>query len=107
MKKFNDLDEEEKSTESDKMYSCANMIEKVTSKHSLSGFGICSECSYFEFAESEFRIEFAKCGEFFIRRTQNIPIKNCSNFNKKGIMSIRDMQNIAIIIELPKEEVGF
>lgn len=73
-------------------------------------FGLCSTCKYFELVKSEFKILNSSC-----REQSNIiisiqePVKFCSIYSKIGEMSLFDMSQIALFINLDKEKerVGF
>lgn len=70
-------------------------------------FGICGFCTNFHFAATKFRIVRAICSEMEMRLSNDEPIDECSCFNRRGSMSLRDMWDIAWIVDIPKERVGF
>jgi hypothetical protein len=107
MKKFSDLNEEDRGIQEDIIQANMGIKDIPNAINSLDRFGICATCDYLNYVESEFKIEFAKCSEFNIKRRENLTITNCSGYYKKGSMSIRDMQAIAYLIDKPKDKVGF
>ena len=69
--------------------------------------GKCGRCKNLMFAESEFNILFAKCSAFEVEVHKKEPIINCSAFQEIGSMTLWDMQQCAILIDLDKKTVGF
>ena len=70
-------------------------------------FGICANCKNFDVVESEFKVLFARCCSINIRLNTKEPVKFCSAFMKRGEMSIYDMKQIAYLIDVPKDKIGF
>lgn len=70
-------------------------------------FGICGLCNHFQYAATKFRIVRAVCEEMNMRLSEDQPIDECTCFNRRGSMSLRDMWDIAYIIDIPKDPVGF
>lgn len=73
----------------------------------LDGYGLCSKCNNFQFARSEFKTKLAKCSEFENFLSSEDPVSDCTNFEKRGSMSVDDMKLIAIIIEPKKNNIGY
>lgn len=108
MKPLNKLSSDEKTIVSDTIYANAERVDgKWEAKNNISKFGICSDCDYFTFVESEFRIEFAKCVEFNLILNGKTAFINCNCFHKRGQLNLSQMKDIAWIIDLPKERAGF
>ena len=70
-------------------------------------FGICADCQNFVIVESEFKVLFARCSSIKIRLNAREPVKFCSYFVQRGEMSIYDMKQIAYLIDVPKDKIGF
>lgn len=108
MTTINDLDKAEQDKVEDVIWANSGIInEQIKAVMPLSKFGICHRCTNFEFAESEFNVEHSKCADFNKALSERRPIKNCTNFNEKGIMSLNDMKGIAWILDFNERKVGF
>jgi len=70
-------------------------------------FGLCSDCKYLYAARTEYGTVIGKCFELNIMIRGIDKIKECTMYDKKGSMSLQDMKEIAIIIEVDKNRVGF
>ena len=69
-------------------------------------FGVCASCIYFFGIETRHEKLKAVCnytGDGF-RLNSSDPIKRCSNYEKRGLMSLNDMRDIAILIEAGNEK---
>lgn len=113
MKKLEDLDKESKSKIVERVNNASERIG-IDSFHGPIGnnnledkYGICNSCKEFQFAKSEFRIVIARCNDFDIFLHSSNPIKECTNYDKKGTLPLHLMLDIAIIIEPAKNETGF
>jgi hypothetical protein len=108
MKKLSDLEESERNAVTETIWANVNLnsnhIETIVP---LSLFGICGKCKSFEFAESEFNIEHAKCIDFNKMLSEKKPIVNCSCYQEKGVMTLRDMETIGWILDFNTRKVGF
>ncbi len=80
----------------------------------LEQYGLCATCIDIAFVATEFRIRLAACeshvssvhGDFLLHSED--PITECTHYNERGRLSLRDMTSIATIIEInPKPAVGF
>lgn len=109
MKKISDLEENQQFATEDLIQSNSLLINSHRSEsvNSLNKFGLCGGCKFFQFVESEFNIEFSRCSEFNKVILGKRPIVNCTEYEAKGSLSLRDLQSIAILIDVPKEKVGF
>lgn len=70
-------------------------------------FGLCCDCSELRASISKFGSIFARCYEFDKNLNSSDPIEKCSDYKKKGSMTLWDMKEIAYIIEVDKKEIGF
>ncbi len=87
-----------------------SITEQYTEHHSCSHsqrFGLCHTCVCFRFAETEFKVVFARCSYFRSDVRDNEPIKKCSEYEEKGRMDLADMGQIAYMIEKKKNNIGF
>lgn len=109
MKTFSDLSEGEKDKFNENIDAVSSLHESLISSKKLGPkkFGICSDCSRFGFAETEFKVIYAKCIKFSIERLDTQAVTNCSFYDHKGQMDIWSMKEIAILIDTPKMKVGF
>lgn len=87
-----------------------NIISIKQRSPKLEGFGLCSTCNYFNLIKTEFKIIRAYCGgtknSFNIYKEE--PIKFCNLYKKRGEMSLYDMSQIALLIDINKtRKVGF
>lgn len=78
----------------------------------IEGFGLCSTCSSFNLVKTEFKIIKSYCysnSKFPFSVNMEEPIKFCNNYSKRGEMSLYEMGQIALLINLDKEKgkVGF
>lgn len=78
-----------------------------TAKCKLDSFGICGSCKKFVFAESEFEVVLSSCPTLGITINSKQQIKNCNSYDKLGTLTLFDMINMAYLIDIPKEPIGF
>jgi len=69
-------------------------------------FGVCASCIYFFGIETRYEKLKAVCNftRDGFRLNSSDPIKRCSNYEKRGLMSLNDMRDIAILIEAGNEK---
>lgn len=112
MKKLTDYDKEEKESIENFLESKANLLgfdrwEGTSGCNPLERFGICSSCKHMQYARTQFTIRKAFCYNLEIILSEQAPITECTNYNKKGEMTLQMMMEIAHIIEIPKNRLGF
>jgi len=117
MRKFNELEEDELHKLEDELDSIAtglglntyNTYESRNNFDSLEqAIGICSNCKNLQYCKSEFGSIFARCSEFQIKLNGKNKIIECTFHDAKGVLSLSDMQNIAILIDPSESEIkGF
>ena len=117
MRNFNELEEDERHKLEDELDSKAeilglnsyNTYESRNNFNSLEqAIGICSNCKNLQYCRTEFDNIFARCSEFEIRLNGQNKITECTFHNAKGVLSLSDMQNIAILIDPSESEIkGF
>ena len=117
MRKINELEENEQQILGDELESKAttlglNSWNSYNSRNNLNSLeqaiGICSNCKSLQYCKSEFGNAFARCSNFEIRLSGQNKIAECTCHDAKGILSLEDMKNIAILIDPDKSEIkGF
>jgi hypothetical protein len=70
-------------------------------------FGVCNDCKHLYAAKTEYGTSIGKCFEMNILLRGIDNISECTMYSKKGSMSLDDMKEIAIIIDVNKNRVGF
>lgn len=70
-------------------------------------FGICHDCMHFRCAETKYGNAFANCWEFEVRLNASDPVTKCSQYKKRGEMTLIEMKDMAYIIEIEKRKAGF
>lgn len=70
-------------------------------------FGICSDCTSLEMANGDTGVLFAQCKYFERKLSQRSPIRECTQFYKRGQLSLWDMKEIAWLIDDDRTIVGF
>lgn len=84
-------------------------IENRAKREVYEGFGLCGSCTNFCVCETEFEIVQARCSSYIFKKmplNSSKPILKCTEYAKRGEMSLFDAKQMAIIIE-PKNKVGF
>jgi hypothetical protein len=115
MTKISDLDEDLQQAEE-------NLLETKASElgldkwESTSGgstlleamIGLCAKCKVMRYCKTEFGDVLAFCQMFKIRLHGQNKIVDCNEYNPRGTMSLKDMENIAILINQSEPEIkGF
>ncbi len=81
---------------------------EVARKHvSNDSYGICNKCTNLLLTVFEYGNKYAYCDKWKRFFEEDKRIEECSAFSEKGKMSLYDMKQIAIIIELSDKEIGF
>ena len=70
-------------------------------------FGICHDCVFLRGAESMYGRTIAICNEFEMRLNGMDPIKNCTEYKKRGGMTLWDMKEMALILDVDRRTAGF
>lgn len=76
------------------------------------GYGLCSKCGNFKFAATEFAVRFAYCNQQYenpMPLSTREPILECSEYDERGRLTLREMGAIATLIDGKnvKEPIGF
>ena len=69
-------------------------------------YGLCSDCKEFKLTKMEFGDIYAECREWDKMRNSQRRVVECSAYNKRGAMTLWDMQNLAYIIDVEDKKVG-
>ena len=70
-------------------------------------FGICYGCRSFKYCKTEFGNLLAKCDEFEIALSGKDRMTDCNAYNKRSMMTLRQMMDVAFIIGEIKPIKGF
>ena len=103
--KYKDLSEEKQEE-----YTSLREITSKPDERKDEGYGLCSTCKHFYITKSEFKVLSTKCSlQGRIRISVEDPIKFCNIYSKMGEMSLYEMSQIALFIDIEEEEwkVGF
>jgi len=75
----------------------------------FSNYGLCATCKHFECAITQLsKTVFAKCVAYEVRLRSNDPVEECTNYTEKGRLTLREMKEIAYLIDVEDvEEIGF
>lgn len=83
-------------------------IEGNESRKLWSEYGLCHDCANFSAVRTEYDKTFAKCELFNKILNTNDVITSCTDYIKRGQLSLRDMKEIAIIIDpSSNKKIGF
>lgn len=110
--KLADFDKKEKAKIEDEISANAASIGQERYSRSLNHsnhheYGLCNTCNQFNYARTAFTIRHAKCSEYEITLNQQDPITECTNYAKRGALSLNEMYDIALIITPPTDKIGF
>lgn len=84
--------------------SLTNTIHKPKEKKE-DAYGLCSSCKHFDLVKSEFKLVKSACGYHKdIHLSIEEPIKYCNFYSKIGEMSLYDMGQLALFINIDKEK---
>ena len=70
-------------------------------------FGICYNCQHLKAAVTEYNKIYAKCYELEIYLNSLDPVIDCSEYKKRGSMTLWEMKDIATVIEVGRRKAGF
>ena len=113
-KKLSDYEHGEKDTIEDELTAATTALGMCAYSHKDGGtlleeqIGICHNCTYLEFCETEFGSVLAVCNSFKFRLSGQNRIKKCNQHSTRGAMEVSDMFAIATIIDLGEKKIhGF
>ncbi len=81
-------------------------IDEEYNPTTFSKFGLCKTCYNFSAAATQYEIIGARCSELEIKLNASNPITECTAYNRKNELSIKDMISMATMIDV-KRSVGF
>lgn len=71
-------------------------------------FGICYDCKKFRGAVTKYGNAYAWCWEFETKLNASDPVVKCSEYEKRGGLTLFEMKDMATLIEVDKKEkAGF
>jgi len=83
-------------------------LEGNESRKLWSEYGLCHDCENFSAVRTEYGKTFAKCELFNKILNTNDVITSCTEYSKRGQLSLRDMKEIATIIDpSSNKKIGF
>lgn len=69
-------------------------------------YGLCNTCTKVRICKTKYHRVMAYCEQWERHLNEIDPVIECTNYKKRGQLSLFEMQNMAIIIELDKKKVG-
>ena len=69
--------------------------------------GLCSDCINANVVTTEYGTVYAYCDRFEMSISGRDAIVSCTRYSKRGELTLQEMQDIAIIIEVDKKQAGF
>jgi len=69
--------------------------------------GVCSTCKCLDWARKEFGGVIAFCNSFEVRLSGKERTMECNRHERVGTMTLRDMKEMAILIDPPARKIGF
>ena len=113
-KKFSDLEDKEKEKIRDQVNSHAKVFgaddyeDMSLPLQDADRYGECKNCYNFQYVRTEFRFVFARCSETKMVLSGKDRVVECTMFTSKNSMSLRDMENIAWLVDpTGRQGVGF
>ena len=113
MKKLSDLEKKDREDTKAKLEIFASLIDTDswaagTPKRSRTkDYGLCSDCIDFRFYKTEYGRGCGYCSLWRKYINKIDIIIECADYNKRGQMSLNDMKEIAVIIEIDDKKIGF
>lgn len=80
--------------------------EKQKLKH-FESLGLCKDCEDLQAYETEYGNIFAKCGNTKMLLKASDPITHCSMYWKTGQMTLKELKEMAILINPSERKIGF
>uniref|UniRef100_A0A6M3IS98 Uncharacterized protein n=1 Tax=viral metagenome TaxID=1070528 RepID=A0A6M3IS98_9ZZZZ len=73
----------------------------------IKGYGLCSSCIRAQLVSTQYGVRKASCDFMNIQLSTANPITECTDYFKRGGLSLRDMWNMATLIDGPQDKIGF
>ena len=110
MKKLSDLSKKEKSKISDEIDALGSKYTAGKYSGEFSGskveMGLCSTCKELLFTKTQYGNTYAMC-ERWDKTLNGIDlVVRCGAFRKRGEMSLYDMKDIAVLIDVQQRKIG-
>ena len=109
MKKLSDLGEDERTKISNEIDSLSRQYS-VNSHYDFGGIkidmGLCTSCAQLLYTKTEYGTTFAFCDRWGSRLNGVDLVSECTGFSRNGGMSLWDMKEIAVLIDIPKRKIG-
>ena len=110
MKKLSSLPKEVKTTVSREIDANASIFQDRFDEDVRSGrvinMGLCSTCKELVFTRTQYGTTYAKCGEWRKQLNGVDLVVECTSFKRHGEMSLYDMKDIAVLIDVEKHKIG-
>lgn len=76
------------------------------------GYGLCSSCSRFRWFVTRYGTESAKCSAddtpWTVKRLRkDDPVASCSQYGRNGELSLKEMLDMATLIDVNRNQIGF
>jgi len=76
-------------------------------RHRFAQYGLCATCRYLNYACSQFRVLHCRCSELEMNLTEDHPVKECTSYTNRHALSLNEMKEIAWIIDIENDPIGF
>jgi len=110
MKKLSNLPDDERRTLSDEIDSLGNQYPIAGYDTAFGGFkiemGLCTNCCQLLFSKSQYGTIYARCEKWEKQLNGVDLIQECTGFARRGEMSLWDMKQIAVLIDVEKRKIG-
>lgn len=112
MKKFSDLKDSEQTIVGNSIDANASSIglEHYVATWGMvknTKFGLCGDCKNLNYAKSEFKIIVSECSRFDIKLNEGEKIIECTDYEQRNSLTLNEMKDIAYLIDIKKDEIGF
>lgn len=71
------------------------------------GFGLCNDCKSLRATKTAYGKIYVFCTEWNKQLSGGDLIEKCTHYTKRGTMTLSDMKDIAVIIDINKNTIGF
>ena len=110
MKKLSNLPDDERRTLSDEIDSIGNQYPVNNFDAEFGGvkveMGLCTTCEHLLFSKTQYGTVHSRCDKWEKLLNGVDLIRECTGFSRKGEMSLWDMKQIAVLIDVEKRKIG-
>jgi len=110
MKRLSDLEKDERQRISHEIDSIATQYPVSSYSAEFGGLkidlGLCTSCTQLLYTKTEYGTTYAFCEKWECRLNGIDLVEECTGFEKNGVMSLWDMKEIAILIDVEKRKIG-